>query len=335
MRSLFIVLGSWLLWLVGISFAQAYFLTPVDTLVYNLGYLPVTCHLTCPVNDYISKSMGVKSPFHPQRFSSWPELKEAFLSGHTPAAFVLAPMAIALREQGVPLRIIYLGHRDGTAMMVRKDDVISHIEDLRGRTVAVPNRFSNQFLLLFKTLRDHGMGLSDIHMVELAPPDMPVALQTGAVDAVTSGEPFMAQTEMDGFGRPLYLTKDVWPGFISCVLVVLDTLRESDPVAVQTLVHGIARSGLWLDSNSDHRMDAAEFVGKNYYNQNPALLQYVLSKPPDRVRYTDLALRRADFEQIEELGKAAGILKGTMHFDDYTDTQFSNAEVSPIPWEQP
>ena len=31
-----------------------------------------------------------------------------------PATFILAPMAMALREQGVPIKIVYLGHRDGS-----------------------------------------------------------------------------------------------------------------------------------------------------------------------------------------------------------------------------
>jgi hypothetical protein len=50
-------------------------------------------------------------------------------------------------------------------------------------------------------------------------------------------------------------------------------------------------------------MDAAQFVAKNYYNQHPRLLEFVLSKPPDRVKYTNLALRKPDFEEIEQLGR--------------------------------
>jgi NitT/TauT family transport system substrate-binding protein len=49
---------------------------------------------------------------------------------------MLAPMAMALREQGVPIKIIYLGHRDGTTMMVHKDSGIQRIEDLRGKIIA-------------------------------------------------------------------------------------------------------------------------------------------------------------------------------------------------------
>ena len=58
------------------------------------------------------------------RFNGWPELKEAYLSGHLEATFILAPLAMLLREQGVPIKIVYLGHRDGTALMVHKDSRI-------------------------------------------------------------------------------------------------------------------------------------------------------------------------------------------------------------------
>lgn len=90
---------------------------------YRLGFLPVTCHLTCPVTDFINKEMTGAGLFEPVRFNGWPELKEAYLSGYTPATFILAPMAMALREQGVPLKIVYLGHRDGTAVMVHNNGV--------------------------------------------------------------------------------------------------------------------------------------------------------------------------------------------------------------------
>src|SRR5690242_9199374 len=59
----------------------------------RIGFLPVTCHLTCPVTDFINRQSEGGGLFEPIRFSSWPELKEAFLSGQTKATFILAPMA--------------------------------------------------------------------------------------------------------------------------------------------------------------------------------------------------------------------------------------------------
>lgn len=288
----------------------------------RIGFLPVTCHLTCPVTDFINKQ-GEGSIFEPLRFASWPELKEAYLSGYTKATFILAPMAIALREQGVPIKIVYLGHRDGSAVVVHKDSDIHSMHDLRGKRIAVPNRYSNQRLLFFRALKQAGMKPEDVEMIEMPPPDMPAALYAKSVDAISSGEPFMGQTELDGYGRVLWLTKDVWPNFISCVLAVSEDAIENDREWVQELVNGIARSGKWLDQDMDNRMDAAKFVSRHYYNQNPRLLEFVLSKPPDRVTYTELVPLKPDFEEIEQLGRESGILEGTAHFEDYVDPSFA------------
>src|SRR5947209_11547757 len=127
--------------------------------------------------------------FEPVRFSGWAELKEAFLARHTEASFILAPMAMALREQGVRIKVVYLGHRDGTALMVHRDSSIRRIEDLRGKTVAVPNRVSNQRLLLYRAFKERKLDINDLTMLDMGPPDMPAALYARAVDGITSGEP--------------------------------------------------------------------------------------------------------------------------------------------------
>src|SRR5215212_5279255 len=221
---------------------------------FRVGFLPVTCHLTCPVTDFINKQIAGRSMFDPIRFQGWPELKEAYLSRYTPATFILAPMAIALREQGVPIKIVYLGHREGGDVMVHKDSNIYRTEDLRGKTVAVPGRYANHRLILYRELKRVGMQLSDVKIVEMPPPDMPAALYSRSVDAITSGEPFPGQTEMDGYGRALYRVKQVWPGFISCVLAVHEDAIKNRRTEVQELVDGIAKSGKWLDGGIDNRM---------------------------------------------------------------------------------
>jgi len=261
--------------------------------------------------------------YEPVRFSGFPEIKESLVSGHLPATFMLAPLAMKLRQEGIPVKIVYLGHRDGTALMVHKQSSIYSIRDLKGKTIAVPNRYSNQYLILFKALSNLGMTIKDLNIVEMPPPDMPAALYSRAVDAITSGEPFMGQTELEGYGRVLYQAKEIWPNFISCVLVVREDLINSHPEGVQRLVDGIARSGKWLESGMDHRMMAAENVARQYYNQRPELLQFVLSKPPDRVTYSNLLLVRKDFEEIERLAIQAGILKDSIKFEDYADPRFS------------
>src|SRR5436305_15349482 len=110
--------------------------------------------------------MNGRGLFEPVRFSGWPELKEAHISGNTPATFMLAPMAMALRQQGIRSKIVFLGHRDGSALMVRKDSDIHDFKDLRGRRVAGRNRFSNQFLMIFTALEDRGMTIKEVQVGE-------------------------------------------------------------------------------------------------------------------------------------------------------------------------
>lgn len=300
----------------------------------RVGFLPVTCHLTCPVNHWIEENLHGVGGFQPIKFNAWPELKEAFLSGTTQASFMLAPMAMVLRQQGVPLKVVYLGHRDGTAICVRKDSDIWSIRDLRGKKVGIPGRYANQKLIICKALADSGVPQSEVQLIEMPPPEMPAALYARAVDAVCSGEPFMAQTELDGYGRVLYQAKELWPGFISCVLVAHERLIAEEPERLQAIVDGIARSGLWLDQGLDQRLAAAKVVsGPAYYNQDPRLLGFVLSKPPDRVTYTRLRLARQDFQEIHDLALRVGILEGPIAFEEYTDVRFSERTAGLTAWD--
>lgn len=293
-----------------------------------VGYVPVTCQLTCPVTDYISKYSENGEMFLPRMFQGFPEIKEALISNKIQAAFIVAPLAIALAAQGVPIKVVYLGHRYGSALVVAKNGPIKKFSDLQGRTVAIPSRFSDERLILFRAEQVWGMKPNSIHMVEMAPPDVSGALEAGAIDGFVMGEPFPSQAEMAGYGRVLFQAREYWPDYMSCILVVRQDLIDKRPDAVQVLVDGIARSGLWLDKSKPHREDAADFVGRFYYHQKPALLRWALTHPMDRVTYNLLAPREADFDMVRDMMIQTGVLNKKIPFSAYTDTRFSdNASI--------
>src|SRR5947208_6981272 len=101
-------------------------------------------------------------------FQGFPEIKEALMSNKMQAAFMVAPMAIALRSQGVPVKIVYLGHRYGSAVVVDKDGPIKSVRDLAGHMIAVPSRFSDERLIIIKALKQNGLSVSDVKLVEMA-----------------------------------------------------------------------------------------------------------------------------------------------------------------------
>jgi NitT/TauT family transport system substrate-binding protein len=305
---------------------------PLEKRKITVAYLPVTCQLTCPVTDYISKFSLSGEMFLPRMFQGFPEMKEALISNRVQAAFIVAPMALALREQGVPIKVVYLGHRYGSAVVVRKDGPVKTFADMRGRTIAIPSRFSDERLLIFRAMKVWGIKPSEIKMVEMAPPDVSSALAAQAIDAFVMGEPFPSQAEMAGFGRVLFQAREYWPDYMSCVLVVRQELIDTRPEVVQVLVDGIARSGLWLDTSKPHREDAADFVGRFYYDQKPALLRWALTQPMDRVVYSPLAPRKADFDRVRDLMIETGVLNRTLDFREYTDTRFSDNASIETPW---
>lgn len=284
------------------------------------------------MTDYISAYSDHGNLFIPRLFQGFPEIKEALMSDRIQAGFMVAPMAIALRAQGVPLRITYLGHRYGSAVVVGKDSDIRSPADLRGKTIAIPSRFSNERLIVYRVLKEFGIPQSEVRLVEMAPPDVPGALAAGAIDAFSMGEPFPSQAEMAGFGRILFHAKDYWPDYTSCVLVVRQDVIDERPEAVQILVDGIARSGLWLDEGRKNREHAADFVGRYYYRQDPTLLRWALTNPLDRVRYTPLTPYEDEFEEIVALMIETGVLEHHIPFSDYVDVRFAEGARDETAW---
>lgn len=289
----------------------------------TVGFLPVTCHLTCPVVDWTTRHSASGALYRSKRYSEFPTMCEDLTNGTLSAGFLNAPLTVSLVQQGVDVKLVSLGHRDGSAIVVRADSTITDFAQLVGKKILIPSRFSNQQLWLARLCAEHGMKYEELNLVTSPPPDMPALLETGQCDAYVVGEPHAARAELAGTGRVLLQVKDSWPNFISCALVVRQDVLDANRELIQELVDGIHGSGLWLEQGVENRFSAAEVVGKNYYNQDPELLKFVLSKPVDRVRYDHLTPLKADFDELMRIGLSIGMFKQELPFERFVDTSFS------------
>jgi NitT/TauT family transport system substrate-binding protein len=250
---------------------------------------------------------------------------ETMKAGRLDATFMIVPLAMKLREQGIPVKICYLGHRDGSTVMVRKDLAATSLRELRGKTFAIPSKYSNQNLVIHKLMEDQGVKPDELRFIEMPPPDMPGALAVSAIDAYFVGEPHAARAELDGSGRILYHVKDIWPHFISCCLVVTEKLMQERPEVVKDLVRGIAESGEWAET---HRMDAAR-VASPFFRQDEKVVRHVLTQPPDRVSYRMLTPSDEDLQRIQDMGIQAGVLEKRIPMSELIDRSFIPAEIKP------
>jgi NitT/TauT family transport system substrate-binding protein len=293
----------------------------------TVGYLPVTCHLTCPVTDFASKTTESNTNFNSRVFSDFPTVVSALEAKQVQATFMIVPLAMKLREQGVPVKICYLGHRDGSEIVVGKNSRIRSLPDLKGKKVAIPSQYSNQNFVIHKLMEDYGMKQDDITFIVLPPPDMPTSLASGAIDGYFVGEPFCAKAELDGIGRVLYYARDIWPNFISCALVVHEDLIKDNPEIVQDLVRGIAQSGAWAET---HRAEAAKLAAP-YYRQDEKVLNYVLTADPKRVSYVKLTPTDEDLQQIQDQGIKMKLLTKRIPMDEIIDRDFVPQVITPAP----
>ena len=293
-----------------------------------VGGLPVTCNLTLPIACEARNlnRTSTRANFDYKRYNGWPEVKESLISGKINAAYMLAPLVMDLVTKEIPVKIVSIGHRSGAVIMVRTDSPYRKFQDLIGKRIAIPSRFAVDFLFLRKMLAKEGISSNDVQIVEMAPPDMPGALYARAVDAYCTGEPFGAAAQRAGYATPLRMTRDEWPNYICCVLTVRQELIDQNPGLVQDLVNYVQGAGHWLDAEQIHRTRAAGIAADTkYFNQDRAVIQFVMERPTDRVTYGDLRMVKEEFDDLMQLSLQAGTLKRPIAFERYVDDRFVNA----------
>ncbi len=288
-----------------------------NKLTLKIGYLPITDHLLIVAAERESlKSVTIE----PVKFSSWPEIAEALKAGAIDGAFLLTPIGLKLRAQGAPIQAVLLGHRNGSVITVKKDAGIAHIEDLKGRTVAIPSPFSTHNILLRKVLTEHGLDPArDLRIIDMAPPEMVNALAGGRIDGYIVAEPFGAQAEAQQVGTVLELSKDIWPDHICCVLNLKEQVIAEHPEAVQALVSAMLRTAAFIAAEPAQ----AATGSRRLIGQKPAIVETVLTTPKGRLTFQDLVPRTADFAATQDYMVQFGISKGKVDLGPYLNDRFA------------
>ncbi|WP_425060075.1 hypothetical protein SCACP_07230 [Sporomusa carbonis] len=283
----------------------------------KIGYLPITDHLTMIAHGQTEFRLLALEPV---KFSNWAELAEALKGGAIHGAFALTPIGMSLKQKGVPVKAVFLGHRNGSVLTAKNGPGLTKIEDLRGKTIAIPSRFSTHNILIHKVLTEKGINPnSDVKLLDMAPPEMVNALSTGKVDAFIVAEPFGGQAEMQKVGKVLVLSKDIWHDHMCCVLNVQEELIQKNPEAVEELVGGLAKAANFIDANPQ---EAAKLSLK-YLGQKQEVIEYVLTNPKGRITFANLVPNLQDFAVTQDYLVQFGITKDKIDLVQYIDDRFA------------
>jgi NitT/TauT family transport system substrate-binding protein len=287
----------------------------------KVGYLPITDHLTMIAHGQTGYRQFILEPV---KFSGWAELAEALKGGAIQGAFALTPIGMSLKQKGVPIKAVFLGHRNGSVLTAKNSADLNKVEDLKGKTIAIPSRFSTHNILIHKLLTEKGINPnSDVKLLDMSPPEMVNALSTGKVDAFIVAEPFGGQAELQKVGKVLVLSKDIWQDHICCVLNLHEEVIQKQPEAVEELVGSLAKAADFIENNPQ---EAAKLSLK-YLGQKLEVIEHVLTNPKGRITFANLVPELKDFSATQDYLVQFGITKDKIDLAQYIDDRFAKKAI--------
>ncbi|MDR7092601.1 sulfonate ABC transporter substrate-binding protein [Hydrogenophaga laconesensis] len=182
-------------------------------------------------------------------FPAGPQLLEGLNVGAVDVGYVGEAPPIFAQAAGA--QFVYFGYDPAApraeAILVTKDSPIKSVADLKGKKVAL-NKGSNVHYLLVKQLEKHGLKITDITPVYLAPADGRAAFESKNVDAWVIWDPFQAAAEKATGARVL---ADGTGGVVNNYQYYLGARNfvTKNPRVIEALFADSVEQGIWLKKN--------------------------------------------------------------------------------------
>lgn len=275
----------------------------------RIGYLPITdaAPLLVAHHNGLFEAEGLKVD-PPVLLRGWAQLIEAFLAGQVNVVHLLSPMAVWARFGGrAPAKVVAWNHINGSALTVAP--TVNRVEDLGGKTVAVPFWYSLHNVVLQHLLRARGLtpvtggratvAARDVKLVVMPPADMPPALASQQIAGYIVAEPFNAAAEQLGIGKILRFTGDVWRNHACCVVFMHERDLEERSDWSQHVVNALVNAQLWTLENRAAAAALLSKTGAHRYtpHETPVLARVLKLAPEEWRRYVDSgAIRHPEWE---------------------------------------
>lgn len=149
---------------------------------------------------------------------------------------------------GVPVKAIAVTRQrqDGLAILVPKASAIQGLADLKGKRIAT-GRGSVGHQLVLAALEHAGLPLDAVQLVFLLPADAKAAYSSGAVDAWSTWEPYVAQEEVLAGARRVVDGNGITGG-LSFVVARHDAIAARRPELTE-FVRRLAAARRWANAN--------------------------------------------------------------------------------------
>ena len=239
--------------------------------IFRIGFLPLV-DAALPI---LARELGYAEEegvdLQLVRDMSWATVRDRLLYGHSDAAHLLAPLALAttlgLGRPPVSLSVPFVLGLNGNAITLTPELAREVVDDgglpdaatsgarlaalLKRRADAghpvrlgVVHRYSSHNYMLQYWLRACGVDIDrEVQIVTIAPPFAADALATGEVDGICVGEPWNSVSVERGVGEIIGVTSHIWQRGVEKVLAIPTAQMEERADLIHRVIRALFRAG--------------------------------------------------------------------------------------------
>jgi len=308
-----ITVGFLILLLSVSSFAQ-------DKVLVRIGVMPVVEHL-----PFVLLEKESAAPLHSAKvkldmYTSWTALEAAYRTGAVDAAAITLPKALLMAYDGVPLKIVLVVNRNGTALVLNSDSP----NKLKGKIVGGSGSDTMQLLVFDKFLKSINLSLGyDVRFI-LIPFSKAFSLfERNRIYGFCLPEPYGAYVQNKHLAGKVILSKDIMPEHIDSVLIVNPGLIEKHPAVVKEMVKSIVLSARFIEDDKKSSSSQQTAMSQlSVFNIPPEVVQEALTNPYDRVLFKNLIPSAEEIADIMDTLIRLKVLKGRIDLKKIVDTSF-------------
>ena len=285
--------------------------TDHDEPLIRVGYLPISDHILAMVSHCINRG---HLKIQLKKFLSWSSLATSLESGLLDAAFVMAPIAMAMRNKGVPIVYVMDGHHDGSAITVRKGLDMGRLGRTENR-VGLPYAISTHSILFADMVgiyrRAHPAPIKTRY---LGPSYLLNSLINREIDAFCCAEPWNTKAAIEGAGTILARSKDYLPGHICCILAVREAFLEKHGDRVRRYLRLLLSTSEYLAADFNRSAKIQEM----YTGVSADIIEHVLKNR--EITFNEIIPDRGRIDSLMHLAVRTGILEAPCNIDTFLCT---------------
>ena len=234
----------------------------------HIGYQPITHHIaemTAMEKGWWKRDLerfGIEKVTDTE-FPSGPPEMTAMMAGELDVAYVGTAPPISAIDKGLDAKIVAAVNINGSAIVLLPELAANYTspEDLKGLKIATFPPGSIQDTILKKWLKDNGIDPeNDLEIVPMEPGNAITAIDARAVKGVFLATPSPTLIELEGAGKIVVLSGDMWPDHACCCLLASGELIREHPELLEQIIRIHINA---TEYNIEHIDEAAEiFAGK-------------------------------------------------------------------------